>query len=62
MEPTLTKKHVEFAYILALVMVIIAGWSLHTGKLTGGEWVAFTGIISGAYGLAELFKNWPRKS
>lgn len=61
MEPTLTKKHVEFAYILALVMVCIAGWALHTGKLTGGEWVAFTGIISTAYGLAELFKNWPRK-
>lgn len=54
-----SKKHLEFAYILALVMVLIAGWGLYCGKLTGAEWVTFSGIISGAYGLAEVFKNWP---
>lgn len=59
MAEQLTRKHLEFAYILALVMVLIAGWGLLSGKLTGGEWVTFSGLICGAYGLAEVFKNWP---
>lgn len=58
-EPTekIQTKYVEFSYILGLVMVLIAGRGLHTGKLTGAEWVAFTGIITAAYGFAEYFKR-----
>lgn len=59
METPISKKHLEFAYILALVMVLIAGWALLTDKLTGGEWVTFSGIICTAYGLAEFLKAWP---
>lgn len=56
-----TKKHLELAYILALAMVLIAGWGLHRGQLSGGEWVTFSGIISGAFGLVEVFKAWASK-
>lgn len=50
----IVEDNVRFSYIVAAALVIEAGFGLFHDKLSGGEFVQFTGIIAGAYGIVGI--------